>query len=158
MNIISIKWVFQIKYYKDGTIERYKARLVAKGFQQHAGVDYFHTFSLVIKPLTLRIVFSIAVTKGWKIQQVNIDNAFLNGHLKETVYIEQPEGFIDQSKPTHVCKLSKAPLMHTHLNPKTNDLHPSTKLKPSKPPPPTTSLTKLPYFDSITLTHKLSFF
>lgn len=89
-------------------MERYKARLVARGFQQNAGVDYFQTFSPVIKPLTLRIIFSLTATKGWNIQQIDINNAFLNGLLKETVYIHQPEGFVDQSKPHHVCRLVKA--------------------------------------------------
>lgn len=50
----------------------------------------------------------MAVTKQWKIQQVDINNAFLKGNLKETVYIKQPEGFIDASKPGYVCKLNKA--------------------------------------------------
>lgn len=108
MNMISTKWLFRVKYNKDGSVERYKAQLVARGFQQHAGVDYFHIFSPVIKPMTLRVVFSLAVTRGWKIQQVDINNAFLNGSLKETVYIDQPEGFHSASQPHHVCKLVKA--------------------------------------------------
>lgn len=61
------------------TVERLKARLVARGFEQHAGVDYFTTFSPLIKPQTLRIIFSLAVTKGWSIQQVDINNVFSQG-------------------------------------------------------------------------------
>lgn len=56
----------------------------------------------------MRLVFSLAVTRGWSIQQVGINNAFLNCDMKETVYIEQPEGFVDDMHPTHVCKLVKA--------------------------------------------------
>lgn len=108
MNLISIKWLFRVKYHKDGTVEMYKVRLVARGFQQNAGVDYFNTFSRVLKPATLRIMFTLAVSKKWQIQQVDINNAFLHGDLKETVYIKQPEGFCSTDKPDHVCKLSKA--------------------------------------------------
>lgn len=87
---ITSKWLFRVKYYKDGSVESYKARLVAGGFQQQAGVDYFHTFTPVIKPDTLRVVFSLAVTRGWSIQLVDINNAFLNGDLHETVFLEHP--------------------------------------------------------------------
>lgn len=108
MNLISTKWIFRIKYTKDGGVERYKARLVARGFQQNAGIDFFQTYSPVVKPVTLRLIFSITITFGWGNQQVDIDNVFINGQLKETVYISQPEGFVDESKPSHVCKLIKA--------------------------------------------------
>lgn len=108
MNMISTKWLFRVKYNKDGTVERYKARLVARGFQQTAGVDYFNTFSPVIKPATLRNVFTLAILKGWIIQHVDINNAFLHGELKETVYITQPEGFQSSAFPHHICKLNKA--------------------------------------------------
>lgn len=108
MNIISTKWIFRIKYKVDGQIDRYKAWLLARGFQQNAGIDYFSTFSPVVKPLTLRIMFSLAVTRKWVVQQVDINNAFLNGMLHETVYIQQPEGFLDPDKPSHVCKLKKS--------------------------------------------------
>lgn len=108
MNPISTKWIFRIKYKKDGTVERFKTRLVTRGFQQTAGVDFFDTFSPVIKPTTLRVMFSITITKQRSIQQVDINNAFLHGSLKETVFIDQPEGFQDSSKPGLVCKLHKA--------------------------------------------------
>lgn len=71
MNLITTKRLFRIKYNKDVTVERLKARLVAQGFQQHAGVDYFNTFSPVIKPQTLRIVFSLTVTKQTKCKIAN---------------------------------------------------------------------------------------
>lgn len=108
LHLISTKWIFRIKDRRDGIVERLKARLVAISFQQIAGVDYFHTFSPIIKPITFRIMFSLAMTKGWCIQQVDINNAFLHGKLNETVYIEQPKGFVDQQRPQHVCKLVKA--------------------------------------------------
>lgn len=108
MNPITTKWVFRVKYKSNGSLDRYKAWLVAWGFQQNIGVDYFNTFSPVIKPLTLRIMFSLAATHGWKVQQIDINNAFLNGKLKETMFIQQPKGFQDKSRPSHVCQLDKA--------------------------------------------------
>ena len=69
-HIVSNKWVYRVKYKADGTLDKYKARLVAKGFQQTAGVDFFETFSPVIKPSTIRVVFTLAVTHGWDIKQI----------------------------------------------------------------------------------------
>lgn len=107
-NLVVCKWVFRIKHKPDDTIERYKARLIAKGFHQQAGIDYTETFSLVIKPATIRVVLSIAVSRGWSLRQLDVTNAFLHGYLQEDVYMTQPPGFIDPSRPTHVCKLHKS--------------------------------------------------
>ncbi|GJS04403.1 retrovirus-related pol polyprotein from transposon TNT 1-94 [Tanacetum coccineum] len=107
-NIIGSKWVYRIKYNSDGTIERYKARLVAQGCSQIPGLDYYHTFSPVVKASTVRIVISLAVLHKWKLHQLDVKNAFLNGHLNETVFMEQPPGFLNHQYPNHVCKLSKA--------------------------------------------------
>uniref|UniRef100_A0A803R1P3 Reverse transcriptase Ty1/copia-type domain-containing protein n=1 Tax=Cannabis sativa TaxID=3483 RepID=A0A803R1P3_CANSA len=108
MTIVHNKWVYRIKLNADGSIERFKARLVAKGFQQVPGVDFFETYSPVVKPCTIRLMFTMAVTYGWEIQQLDINNAFLNGELKEAVYMYQPQGFVDPQFPNHVCKLNKA--------------------------------------------------
>ncbi|KAH9783416.1 retrovirus-related pol polyprotein from transposon RE1 [Citrus sinensis] len=105
--IVGCKWVFRIKYNADGSVFKYKARLVAKGFHQTPGIDYFETFSPVVKQSTVRIILSLAVMKGWKIRQIDINNAFLNGELNEDVYMFQPESFV-QSPSDHVCKLHKA--------------------------------------------------
>ena len=107
-NIIGCKWIFRIKRNSDGTIDRYKARLVAKGFNQRPSVDYFGTFSPVIKPTTVRLVLNIAISHGWSLRQLDINNAFLLGRLTETVYMAQPPGFTDSDHPKHVCKLCKA--------------------------------------------------
>ncbi|KAL4565709.1 hypothetical protein LXL04_029812 [Taraxacum kok-saghyz] len=108
VNIVGCKWIYRIKRRSDGSIERHKARLVAQGYSQEEGVDYFDTFSPVIKPTTIRLVLSLAVSKGWVTRQLDINNAFLNGDLQENVYMRQPKGFEDPTKPHHVCKLHKA--------------------------------------------------
>ena len=107
-NIVGCKWIFRTKRHSDGSIDRYKARLVAKGFHQRSGVDYHDTFSPVVKPTTIRLVLSLAVTRGWSLRQLDVNNVFLQGHLSDNVYMSQPSGFIDLDHSTHVCKLQKA--------------------------------------------------
>ncbi|KAL5737439.1 hypothetical protein ACOSP7_030200 [Xanthoceras sorbifolium] len=106
-NIIGNKWVFRIKYHSDVSVAKFKARLVAKDFHQTPGVDFCDTFSAVLKPFTLRVIFTLTVTNGWQIQQIDVNNTFLNGELKDVVYMEQPLGFVNPSQPHHVCKLKK---------------------------------------------------
>ncbi|KAH9723162.1 reverse transcriptase Ty1/copia-type domain-containing protein [Citrus sinensis] len=105
--VVGCKWVFRIKYNADGSISEYKARLGSNGFHQTPGIDYFETFSPVVNQSTMRIVLSLAIMKSWKIRQIDINNAFLNGQLNEDVYMFQPEGFVQPSSG-HVCKLLKA--------------------------------------------------
>lgn len=88
LNVIDCKWIFKLKRKADGSIDRYKARLVAKGFKQQYGVDYDDTFSHVVKPTTIRVLLSLAVSRGWSLQQIDIQNAFLHGHLHEDVYMK----------------------------------------------------------------------
>ena len=104
---IGCKWVFRIKRHPDGSIQKYKARLVAKGFHQKKGLDYDQVFSPVVKPATIRVMLSLALSKGWCVRQFDFNNAFLNGDLQEDVYMVQPEGF-RSSKPNLVCKLQRA--------------------------------------------------
>jgi histone deacetylase 1/2 len=107
-NVVSGKWIYRHKHKPDGTLDRYKARWVLRGFTQRAGIDYGETFSPVVKPATIRTVLSLAVAHDWPIHQLDVNNAFLHGTLAETVYCEQPSGFIDINKPDHVCRLKKS--------------------------------------------------
>lgn len=107
-NIVGCKWVYKLKRDQTGTITRYKARLVAKGFRQQQGVDFQETFSPVVKPKTIRVVLSLAVAQQWPLRELDVQNAFLHGDLKETVYLQQPPGFVDPHKPDHVCLLHKS--------------------------------------------------
>ena len=99
--------MFKVKENPDGTINKYKARLVAKGFHQKLGYDYNETFSPVIKPVTVRILLSLAITHKWSLQQLDVYNAFSNGILEEDIYMTQPPSFENSNKQL-VCKLHKA--------------------------------------------------
>ncbi|KAI0492615.1 hypothetical protein KFK09_026891 [Dendrobium nobile] len=106
--ILGCKWTFRKKFNSDGTVARFKAPLVAQGNQQEYGIDYGETFSPVVKLPTIRVLFTIALSRGWPVQQLDVSNAFLHGHLTDTVYMAQPRGFIDNEYPDHVCHLRKS--------------------------------------------------
>lgn len=108
MNILGCRWVFTVKLNADGTLNKLKARLVAKGFNQEEGVDFTETYSPVVRTSTIRIVLAVATSKSWSVTQLDVKNAFLHGDLQEEVFMIQPPGFEDASKPHHACSLRKA--------------------------------------------------
>lgn len=103
-NIVKSKWVFKIKTDSSGELDKFRARVVAKGFSQKYGIDYEETFAPVVRHSTLRLLFAIAVNEDMDIEHVDISTAFLNGHLSEEIFMEQPPGFEIGNK---VCKLQK---------------------------------------------------
>nr|GEX04635.1 ribonuclease H-like domain-containing protein [Tanacetum cinerariifolium] len=72
------------------------------------GIDFYETFSLVVKPVTIRTVLSIAISRHWPIYQLDVKNAFLHGDLNEEVYMKQPPGYVNTTHPDYVCRLHKA--------------------------------------------------
>ena len=92
---ITNKWVFVRKYKKNGNLQKYKAGLVAGGFMQVPGMDYNETFSPVVQLEMIRAILALAITEDWEIQQMDVKGAYLNGKLKEEIYMDQPDRFND---------------------------------------------------------------
>jgi hypothetical protein len=89
-------------------VTRNKARLVAKGYSQIKGLDFEETYALVVRFESIRILLTYATYHGFQLYQMDVKSAFLNGPIKEEVYVEQPPSFEDSEYPNHVYKLSKA--------------------------------------------------
>ena len=103
-NIVGCKWVFQIKRHADGSVDRFKIRLVAKGFNQRLGLDYKETFNPIVKLVTIRTVLTLVVMQGWSLRQLDVNNAFLHGHLtKKSVY--EATTWLQESEKTRSCLL-----------------------------------------------------
>jgi hypothetical protein len=102
---VGSKWVFKLKVFPDGLVERHKARLVAQGFSQKQGLDYDETFSPVVRFESLRTVIALAVQNSLKMHQKDVTTAFLNGELQEEVYMKQPEGYVSEGQEDLVCKI-----------------------------------------------------
>ena len=101
------RWVFTIKYYADGSIERYKARLVAKGYTQTYGVDYSETFSAMAKIDAIHVLFSVAATKDSPLHQFEVKISFLHGEIEEDVYMKAPPRFSKEYILGEGCRLRK---------------------------------------------------
>ncbi|GJR15000.1 retrovirus-related pol polyprotein from transposon TNT 1-94 [Tanacetum coccineum] len=113
---VTLKWIYKVKLDVYGDVLKNKARLVAKGYQQEEGIDFEESFAPVGFLLTscrhllgYSIFFAILQpSKNMTIYQMDVKTAFLNGELKEEVYVSQPKGFIDPDHLTHVYRLKKA--------------------------------------------------
>jgi hypothetical protein len=105
--VVSSKWIYKTKHAGDGSIEKYKARFVAQGFYHKEGVDYEETFAPIARYTSIRTILSLVAMMKWKVHQMHVKTAFLNGEIKEEVYVEQPLGFKTHDRETHVCILKK---------------------------------------------------
>lgn len=105
MKVVKSKWVYRIKKGPTGKIEKYKARLVAVGCTQIHGVDYFETYSPVVKLTSLRLLLALAIEDNMFMRQLDVKTAYLHGKLDEVVYMEQPAGAAVDGM---VCKLNKS--------------------------------------------------
>ena len=106
--IIGTKWVLRNKLDENGTVTRNKARLVAQGYQQEEGIDYDKTFAPVAWLESIRLFLAYDAFKDFKVFQMDVKSAFLNGKLSEEIYVAQPPGFPDPKHPNHVYRLDKA--------------------------------------------------
>ena len=107
-NVVSCKWVYKTKEDNQGNPVRYKARLVARGFTQVEGIDYEETFAPTAKFVTIRLIIALATSLHWPLEQADIDTAFLWSDIKEDIFMQQPEGHVDENHPDYVCKLMKS--------------------------------------------------
>nr|GEV07531.1 putative ribonuclease H-like domain-containing protein [Tanacetum cinerariifolium] len=106
--VITLKWIYNVKLDELGGILKNKACLVARGYRQEEGIDFEESFAPVAKLEAIRILLAYAAHKNMVVYQMDVKIAFLNGNLREEVYVSQPDGFVDQDNPNHVYKLKKA--------------------------------------------------
>ncbi|GKB32201.1 retrovirus-related pol polyprotein from transposon TNT 1-94 [Tanacetum coccineum] len=107
-NVIALKWLWKNKCDAENIVVRNKTRLVAKGYKQEEGIDFEESFAPVARLEAVRMFIAYAAHKNITIFQMDVKTTFLNGPLKEEVYVSQPEGFIDPEFPDHVYRLKKA--------------------------------------------------
>nr|GFB84912.1 retrovirus-related Pol polyprotein from transposon TNT 1-94 [Tanacetum cinerariifolium] len=106
--VITLKWIYKVKLDELGGILKNKARLVARGYRQEEGIDFEESFAPVARLEAIRIFVAYAAHKNMAVYQMDVKNAFLNGNLREEVYVSQPDGVVDPDNPNHVYKLKKA--------------------------------------------------
>ncbi|GKA84493.1 calcineurin B-like protein 4 [Tanacetum coccineum] len=105
---LGYKWIFKKKRKVNGTVDKYKATLVIKGFIEREGLDYFDTYSLVMRITSIRMILAIAALRNLEVHQIDVKKAFLNGDLEEEIYMNQPEGFMAPGLERKVCTLVKS--------------------------------------------------
>nr|GEY97551.1 retrovirus-related Pol polyprotein from transposon TNT 1-94 [Tanacetum cinerariifolium] len=106
--VITLKWIYKVKLDELGGILKNKALLVAHGYRQEVRIDFEESFAPVSRLEAIRIFLTYAAHKNMVVCQMVVKTAFLNGNLREEVYVSQPDGFVDQDNPNHMYKLKKA--------------------------------------------------
>ncbi|GKB68137.1 retrovirus-related pol polyprotein from transposon TNT 1-94 [Tanacetum coccineum] len=106
--VITLKWIYKVKLDEMGGILKNKARLVARGYHQEEGIDFEESFAPVARLDVIQIFLAYAAHINMIVYQMDVKTAFLNGILREEVYVSQPDGFVDQNNLNHVYKLKKA--------------------------------------------------
>jgi hypothetical protein len=103
-NVVECKLLFIIKRNPNGSIFRYKLRLVSKGFTQCQGIVFQKTFAPIVRPQTIKIDLTLALGHSWTMHQLDVNNAFIQGSLREQIFMSQPPTFKNTQFPKHVCK------------------------------------------------------
>ncbi|GJS82990.1 retrovirus-related pol polyprotein from transposon TNT 1-94 [Tanacetum coccineum] len=106
--VITLKWIYKVKLDELGGILKKKARLLARGYRQEEGNDFEESFAPVARLEAIRIFLAFVAHMNMVVYQMDVKTAFLNGNLREEVYVSQPDGFVDKDNPNHVYKLKKA--------------------------------------------------
>ncbi|GKD14265.1 retrovirus-related pol polyprotein from transposon TNT 1-94, partial [Tanacetum coccineum] len=107
MNLNVLKWIYKVKLDELGGILKNKARLVARGYHPEEGIDFEESFALVARLDAIRIFLAYVAHMNMIVYQIDVKTAFMNGILRDEVYVSQPDGFMDQDNPNHVYKLKK---------------------------------------------------
>nr|GEY78749.1 retrovirus-related Pol polyprotein from transposon TNT 1-94 [Tanacetum cinerariifolium] len=106
--VIALKWIYKVKLDEYGDVLKNNASLVEKGYRQEEGIDFEKSFTPVARLEAIRIFIANAASKNMTVYQMDVKTSFLNGELKEEVYVSQPKGFLDPDHPHHVYRLKKA--------------------------------------------------
>ncbi|GJV89606.1 retrovirus-related pol polyprotein from transposon TNT 1-94 [Tanacetum coccineum] len=106
--VITLKWIYKVKLDELGGILKNEARLLARGYRQEEGIDFEESFALVARLEVIKIFLAFAAHMNMVVYQMDVKTAFLNGNLREEVYVSQPNGFVDPDNPNHMYKLKKA--------------------------------------------------
>ncbi|GKC50620.1 retrovirus-related pol polyprotein from transposon TNT 1-94 [Tanacetum coccineum] len=106
--VITLKWIYKVKLDELGGILKNKARLVARGYRQEEGIDFEKSFAPMARLDAIQIFLAYAAHMNMIVYQMDVKTTFLNGILREEVYVSQPGGFVDQDNLNHVYKLKKA--------------------------------------------------
>jgi Reverse transcriptase (RNA-dependent DNA polymerase) len=107
-NIIGYRWVFRLKHNATRNIVKYRACVVAKGFTQQPRVDFRETFAPITKLASIQSMIALAITHDWELYQIDIKSAYLNGDLKEMIFMNLPPGYTPPGSTGKVCKLKKS--------------------------------------------------